>query len=104
MSESQYTSDNVNNICKLCTFPKSFWHTNHTIFDVNIHYLGEFIAMISFSKNKKGNFWAQSSTFWDDWNPSFTDSQDIFLAKAIQREKLIKYLTEKATIIFQENE
>lgn len=102
MSQQDSTDTNVHNVYKLCTFPKSFWHTNHTIFDVNIHYLGEFIAMVSFSKNKKGNFWLQESTFWDEWNPRLSDSQDIFLAKTIQRNKLIKYLIEGATKKFQE--
>ena len=94
------TTLSIDNTYNMCTFPKSFWHTNNTIFDVNIHCNNEFIAMVSFSKNKV-NWWPQKCLFWKDWNPSILDiNTDLLLKKQIQKNKLITRLIKKAESIY----
>ena len=83
------------------TFPNSFWHNNHTIFDVDIHYKGECIAMVSFYK-KKQNWWPQDCTFWDDLTPTLTDNETVFLSKAKKRKELMTHLMEKAKTIYNQ--
>jgi len=93
----------INTFFNKCTFPKSFWHNNHTIFDVNIHYLDELIGMVSFSNGKSGKWWSQSCALWDDISPTLNDDDNTFLLKAKKKKELIKCLIEKATDIYQHN-
>ena len=96
-------SSTYERISKMCTFPKSFWHTNQTIFDVNIHYRGEFIGMVSFSKVKSGSWWPQNCAVWDDISPTLADDDETFLFKSRKKRELIESLIKKSTEIYKQN-
>jgi len=84
-----------------CTFPKSFWHTNNSIYDVNVHYRGKIVGMVSFSKGNT-RWWAQEQNeIWKEWTPTLPDSEDILLYKMRQRKKLISRIMQKAKEIRQ---
>jgi hypothetical protein len=97
----------VDKVCERCTFPKFFWHTNHTIFYVNINYMNEFIGMVSFSNKNKVQWWEQgtfTNDFWKLWDPvKFMENTNIMLFVAKKRKELIDKLIEKATKIYIEN-
>ena len=57
---------------------KSFWHTNNTIFDVELTYYGDDAGMVSFSKNNQlGNYWGPI-----DDQDKYADFVDAFKVKA----------------------
>lgn len=88
-----------------CTFPESFWHTNNSIFDVNVHYKGEFVGMVSFSKNNT-RWWEQANKddVWAPWTPTFKDPEELLLYKMKQRKMLIDKLMTAAKKIKECNE
>lgn len=65
-----------------------YWHTNNTIFDIELKINDEFIAMISFSNNSnKGKYWEQNSEFIKKYKPK----GDLFLTnenKYIEQNKI----------------
>jgi len=86
------------------TFPNSVWHTNNSIYDVNVHHKGKIVGMVSFSKGNT-RWWAEEhkNEIWKDWTPSFTDNEDLLLYKMQQRKKLISRIMQKAQEIKTNN-
>ena len=77
--------------------PESFWHTNNSIFDVHIHYKGECVAMISFSKGNS-RWWEQANKdhIWGRWTPTIEDTEERLLYKMKQKKALIDKFMEIA--------
>ena len=99
-------SNNLEFIIDSCYVDKYFWHVNNTIFDVEFKYNNSFIVMISFSKNRLGNWWEQRSPFWDNFLIDINeyDKNKIYYDKLINIKKTIKNkILSKAFQIYEEN-
>jgi hypothetical protein len=86
--------EKIDNIVSRLNISKKFWHTNKTIFDIEIEYQNEFIVMVSYPT---GNVWPQENTryaskFWSNFNPSeyYSDTD-----KMIEIANQEKYLLDK---------
>ena len=108
--QKSYKYIDIENICNMVDIEKSFWHTNDTIFDVNLSYLGEGVGMVSFSKNNQdGQYWEphmfddKDHHFFNSWKPKSSDAIDNFDKYVNQMEEFTELkdcLIKKAKIEF----
>ena len=54
---------------------------------MNVHYKGEFVGMVSFSKGNT-RWWEQANKdhIWNRWTPIFKDPEELLLYKMKQRK------------------
>lgn len=81
-----------------------FWHCDNRIFDVEFYYFDILIAMISYSKNVKGHWWEQQSSFntkWDPYNYLENTPKMLFVSK--KKSELKAELKKIAHKIYEAN-
>ena len=106
ITENNIDDFDIENIVNKIYIDKYFWHVNNTIFDVEFKYNDNFVVMVSFSKNKFGNWWEQRSPFWDNFLIDIYeyDKNKIYYDKLINIKKVIKNkILSKAFQIYEEN-
>jgi len=101
LSEIQYPNEHelnlkqkekIDNIVSRLNISKKFWHTNETIFDIQIEYLNEFIVMVSYPD---GIIWPQENSrfakkFWSNFETGkYLDDMDKMIKIAMERKYLL---------------
>lgn len=106
INESNIDEFNTNIILDSIIVKNYFWHINNTIFDVEFNYNNDLLVMVSFSKNRLGNWWEQKHSFWDNFliNINEYDNNKIYYNKLVDIKKIIKNkILSKAFQIYEQN-
>ena len=92
INEGNIDNFNTNVILDNIIVKNYFWHINNTIFDVEFTYNNELLVMVSFSKNRLGNWWEQRHSFWDNFliNISEYENNKTYYNKLVNIKKIIK--------------
>ena len=92
INEGNIDNFNTNVILDNIIVKNYFWHINNTIFDIEFTYNNELLVMVSFSKNRLGNWWEQKHSFWDNFliNINEYENNKTYYNKLVNIKKIIK--------------